>query len=85
MLAPPRKGSLKMATGRRKTSELSPGAWFVDEPSKFHSLSSDTDLGACSSVMVLHRRPPSPSIQDVCGGESASVAEMSHWLALLAR
>jgi hypothetical protein len=37
MFGSPRIGSGKIATGRRLTSELSPGAWPVDEPSKFHS------------------------------------------------
>lgn len=47
----------------RKTSELSPGAWLVDEPSKFHSRRSATDSGDLLRVMVLERRPLSPSIQ----------------------
>jgi hypothetical protein len=52
----------------RNTSELSPGAWLVDDPSKFHSLRSETLAGAFSRVMVLLRRPPSPSIQMSVGG-----------------
>ena len=47
----------------RKTSESPPGAWLVEEPSKFHSLRSATEVGALSMVMVLQRMPPSPSIQ----------------------
>jgi len=48
----------------RKTSEFSPGAWLVEEPSKFHSLSSETEAGFPDRmVMVLQRMPPSPSIQ----------------------
>ena len=35
MFFPPRKGSGKMAWGFRSTSESSPGAWPVEEPSKF--------------------------------------------------
>ena len=35
MFFPPRKGSGKMARGFRSTSESSPGAWPVEEPSKF--------------------------------------------------
>lgn len=50
MLSPRRKGSGKKAAGRRKTSELVPSAWPVDDPSKFHSLSSSTDLIGPSRV-----------------------------------
>lgn len=60
----------------RKTSELSPGAWLVEEPSKFHSRRSATDLGASSRVMVLQRRPPSPSTQTSGGSVS-----MCGWVA----
>lgn len=35
MFFPPRKGSGKIAWGFRSTSESSPGAWPVEEPSKF--------------------------------------------------
>lgn len=63
----------------RKTSELSPGAWLVDEPSKFHSLSSETEAGAFSRVWVLHRRPPSPSIQ-MSEGSAAAQRNHSWWL-----
>lgn len=59
----------------RKTSELSPGAWLVDDPSKFHSFNSDTEAGALSRVMVLHRRPPSPSIQT---SSSCQYSHMTH-------
>ena len=64
MLSPPRKGSLKMATGLMRTSELSPGAWPVEDPSKFQMRSSSMALGGASRVMVLLRRlVPVPSIQ----------------------
>lgn len=50
MLFPRRKGSLKMATGRRKTSESAPSACPVDDPSKFHSLRSCTEVIGPSRV-----------------------------------
>ena len=37
MWSPALNGSLKMAFGLRMTSESSPGAWPVDDPSKFQS------------------------------------------------
>lgn len=52
MLSPRRNGSGKKAAGRRKTSELVPSAWPVDDPSKFHSLSSSTDLIGPSRVYI---------------------------------
>jgi hypothetical protein len=33
LLSPPRIGSGQEKTGRRTQSDLSPGAWFVEEPS----------------------------------------------------
>lgn len=48
----------------------------VDEPSKFHSRRSATDLGGpFSRVMVLQRRPPSPSIQT----SERGVSRHSYW------
>merc|ERR1719426_774515 len=48
-----RKGSLKMALGTRMTSESSPGAWPVDDPSKFHLLSWSTEVMLPLQVLAL--------------------------------
>ena len=49
--------------GRQHTSESSPGACSVEEPSKFQIGRSSTDLGGASSVLVLQRSSPLPPTQ----------------------
>merc|ERR1719188_2961995 len=60
MLSPPRKGSAKIATGCKSTSESLPGAWPVELPSKFHTGSSATLVGLLDNVFVFWRisKPP---------------------------
>lgn len=63
MLSPRRNGSGKKAPGRRKTSEFEPSAWPVDDPSKFHSFSSSSDLTGPSRVCSMCVVRGQPAIQ----------------------
>jgi hypothetical protein len=59
-----RKGSLKIAWGFKITSESSPGACPVEDPSKFHLGSLSTDAARSGvRVRVLERVLPSASTQ----------------------
>ena len=53
MFLPARNGSLKIATGCRYMSELEPSAWYVLEPSKFHTGQSEIEQ-ASSSYHLQH-------------------------------
>jgi hypothetical protein len=63
MLSPLLNGSGKNATGFMIISEFSVGAILHDEPSKFHSGSSSTDVTFYESVLALALRSRPPSIQ----------------------
>src|SRR5690349_13964841 len=54
MLSPPRIGSGQLNTGRSTQSDLSPGAWFVDDPSK-PQIGRSPGFVPSSRIFVLER------------------------------
>src|SRR5688572_11015940 len=54
MLSPPRIGSGQLNTGRSTQSDLSPGAWLVDDPSK-PQIGSSLGFVPSSRIFVFER------------------------------